>query len=124
MKTLFFALKGLLSLGLLATAFSKLTMQAAILESLARLGYPDYLSYILGVAYVLGIVGIWQQRSSLIKEWAYAGLFFALVGAIASHLFSGDPFSAMAASIVFWLLIVGSYALEKNNASASNGSRY
>ncbi|MEL6687710.1 MAG: DoxX family protein [Pseudomonadota bacterium] len=122
MKVLFFVSKGLLSIGFLATAFSKLTMQEAILESLSSLGYPDYLAYILGVAYVLGIVGIWQPRSMLLKEWAYIGLFIAMVGAIASHLFSGDPFSAMAAAIVFWLLIVGSYVLEKRYESERNGS--
>ena len=124
MKNVLFVLKCILSLGLLSTAFSKLTMQASILESLAHLGYPDYLSYILGVSYVLAVVGIWQPRSRTLKEWAYAGLFFATLGAVASHLFSGDPFSAMAPAMVFWLLTVASCILDKKLTSGSYSHRY
>jgi heme/copper-type cytochrome/quinol oxidase subunit 3 len=113
MKFLYLGLKSLLSLGLLGTAFMKLTQQARILESFDRLGYPTYLTYILGFAYLLGVIGIWQAKSATIREWAYAGAFFALTGAVASHILSGDPFSVIAPAAVFWALVVGVYVLDR-----------
>ncbi len=48
------------------------------------LGYPMYFFAILGVWKVLGAVAILVPRYPLLKEWAYAGIFFDLTGAAAS----------------------------------------
>ncbi|MEM8935023.1 MAG: DoxX family protein [Pseudomonadota bacterium] len=106
MKYVTLGLKILLTVGLLATASAKLTQQAPILESFDRLGYPAYLTYILGVCYLLAVVGIWQPASAMLKQWAFAGLFFALAGAVLSHVFTGDPIQVTAAALVFLVLIV------------------
>jgi hypothetical protein len=48
------------------------------------LGYPMYFFAILGFWKVLGAIAILVPRFPLLKEWAYAGIFFDLTGAAAS----------------------------------------
>ncbi|MEM6534122.1 MAG: DoxX family protein [Pseudomonadota bacterium] len=117
MHYLFFALKGLMSLAFLGTAAAKLSQQAAVLEPMTGLGYPSYLSYILGVAYLLGVIGIWQNQSAALKQWAFAGFAFAMIGAVSSHIINGDPISAIVGASVFLALVLVVYTLEQNRAS-------
>ena len=58
-----------------------------------NLGYPVYLLTILGVWKVLGVIAVLVPRFPLLKEWAYAGFFFAMSGAVLSHIASGSPAS-------------------------------
>ena len=62
-----------------------------VAEGMATLGYPAYVMTILGVAKLLGVVALLVPGKALLKEWAYAGFAFDLLGATASHLFVGDP---------------------------------
>jgi len=48
------------------------------------LNYPLYFFAILGFWKVLGAIAILVPRFPLLKEWAYAGIFFDLTGAAAS----------------------------------------
>lgn len=63
------------------------------LEVFKQLGYPAYLLPFLGVAKLLGLIAIVVPGFPRLKEWAYAGLFFDLVGAVYSGLSVGgfDP---------------------------------
>jgi hypothetical protein len=64
--------------------------------TIAHLGYPLYLMKLLGLAKILGAVAIVSDRSRTLKEWAYAGYTFDLIGATASHLIVGDgPLAAL-----------------------------
>jgi hypothetical protein len=51
-----------------------------------KLGYPQYIIPFLGVAKTLGVIAILIPGFPRIKEWAYAGLFFDLLGAAYSNL--------------------------------------
>jgi len=53
------------------------------------LGYPMYFFAILGTWKVLGAVAILVPRYPLLKEWAYADIFFDLTGAAASCIAVG-----------------------------------
>jgi hypothetical protein len=53
------------------------------------LGYPLYFIPFIGVAKVLGVIAILIPGYQRIKEWAYAGLFFDLIGATYSIIASG-----------------------------------
>lgn len=55
-------------------------------EVFSQLGYPTYLLPFLGVAKLCGCVVIVLPYFKRLKEWAYAGLFFDLIGAIYSAL--------------------------------------
>lgn len=61
-----------------------------IMDSLKKLGYPEYLAMILGFWKIAGVVAILLPRLSLVKEWAYAGFFFDLSGASISHVMIQD----------------------------------
>jgi uncharacterized membrane protein len=80
-------------------------------EILKRLGYPGYFSIILGIWKVLGAVAVVVPRFRRLKEWAYAGMFFTMTGAVASHLAVGDPAVMLVAPIVFTGLVLASWAL-------------
>jgi hypothetical protein len=53
------------------------------------LGYPVYFIPFIGIAKALGVVAILIPGFSKIKEWAYAGLIFDLVGATFSIITVG-----------------------------------
>ena len=55
-------------------------------EVFSLLGYPAYLLPFLGMAKLAGCVVIVLPRLNRLKEWAYAGIVFDLVGAIYSAL--------------------------------------
>lgn len=74
-------------------------------ESMTTLGYPLYVMTILGVAKLLGVVTLLVPGQPFLKEWAYAGFSFDLLGAVASHLFAGDPVSSIVPPI--GLLAIG-----------------
>jgi len=89
-KVSFYALSGLFSLAMAATAMAKLTTNPALVQSFEAMGYPLFLLTILGVAYLIGIAAILQPISNTLRQWGYAGFSVALVGAVASHILSGD----------------------------------
>ncbi|NDC43359.1 MAG: DoxX family protein [Chitinophagia bacterium] len=82
-----------LSLGMVSTGIAQLTglkTGAGGADALAHLGYPHYLLTIIGIAKLAGIVVVLLPGLRLLKEWTYAGFFFLMAGAIASHLAVGD----------------------------------
>ena len=79
--------------------------------TLAHLGYPAYMLYILGFWKWLGAVVTVVPGLPLLKEWAYAGFFFDLTGAAASHAFAGDGLGQILAPLVFLALVMASWAL-------------
>src|SRR3974377_871698 len=77
-----------------------------------RLGYPTYFVVILGVWKLLGAVALVIPRFPRLKEWAYAGVFFDLTGAVSSQLASGlIDAGTMAYPIVMTCVAVASWAL-------------
>jgi hypothetical protein len=80
-------------------------------ESIAALGYPEYLMTILGTAKLLGVVALLIPGVPLLKEWAYAGFTFDLLGASASHAFVGDPPMEILLPLVILGIAATSYQL-------------
>nr|WP_174705651.1 DoxX family protein [Leptospira kobayashii] len=79
-----------LALGMLSTGIVQVLKMKEEVDMFARLGYPSYFLTILGVWKILGVIAVLVPRFSLLKEWAYAGFFFAMSGAVFSHLACGD----------------------------------
>ena len=79
-----------LALGMLSTGIVQLIKMEEEISMMTNLGYPLYLLTILGVWKILGVIAVLIPKFPLLKEWAYAGFFFAMSGAIISHLAVGD----------------------------------
>jgi uncharacterized membrane protein len=80
----------LLSFGMLTSGLAQIFHAKEMVDLIVPLGYPSYFLYIIGVWKILGVIAILSPRFKLLKEWAYAGLFFLMTGAVVSHLASGD----------------------------------
>lgn len=101
--------QALFSLAIAGSAVAKLTKAPPLLESFATLGYPSYLLSILGSAYILGLIALWQPKSDRIREWAFAGFGIAMIGAFSSHILAGDPVVAAVPAVVLLALLAASY---------------
>lgn len=75
------------------------------------LGYPDYIIRFLGIAKVLGGIAILVPAFPRLKEWAYAGLFFDMLGAGYSFLAKGSPVVDVIPMLGFIAILFVSYAL-------------
>lgn len=82
-----------------------------VVEVLAHLGYPAYLLTILGVWKLLGAIALLAPRFPRLKEWAYAGTFFEMTGAAASHVARGDDMGTVISLLTFAVLTLASWAL-------------
>jgi hypothetical protein len=89
---------------MVSTASVQLFNLKAKVDFITHLGYPDYFLKIIGAWKILGVIALLIPRYPLVKEWAYAGFFFLMSGAVVSHIAYGDPFSELLPSL--WLLIL------------------
>ena len=80
-----------LCLGMASTGIVQLLKVEEEVDSINRLGYPVYFLTIIGVWKILGVIAVLIPKFALVKEWAYAGFFFAMSGAIISHIAVNDP---------------------------------
>lgn len=76
-----------------------------------HLGYPEYLLPFIGVAKLLASAALLFPRFPRLKEWAYAGLVFDVLGALYSHISVGDPISSWIAPTGVLAIVVASYFL-------------
>lgn len=105
-----------LALGMLATGTLQLVRAKAEgalappgVYGITHLGYPIYFLTILGVWKILGVLAILIPKFPLLKEWAYAGFFFAMSGAAFSHIAVGDPTIELVPSLLLLILTVVSW---------------
>lgn len=101
-----------LSLGMLSTGLVQLfkgKTGAGGVDSVTRLGYPVYFLTLLGILKVLGVVVVLLPKFPRLKEWAYAGFFFAMAGAVFSHIAAGSPASELFPAILLLALTVVSW---------------
>lgn len=80
-----------LALGMMSTGIVQLLKVEDEVTMMNRLGYPLYFLTLLGVWKILGVIAILIPKFPLLKEWTYAGFFFAMTGALFSHIAVGDP---------------------------------
>ena len=98
-----------LSLGMVATGIVQILKVPAEASKMAFLGYPLYFLTILGIWKLLGVITVLIPKFPLLKEWAYAGFFFAMSGAVFSHVASGSAAKELFGPILLLLLTVLSW---------------
>ena len=104
-KIVYWGTTALASLALLGS-LSYLTGSEQVVSGFAKAGYPQHLRIVLGIAKPLAAIVLLLPGLGLLKEWAYAGVTFALVMAIISGYLSGDVKSWMLAPVVLVLVAV------------------
>jgi uncharacterized membrane protein YphA (DoxX/SURF4 family) len=101
-----------LSLGMVATGAVQLFKgkegQGGV-DMITHLGYPVYLLTLLGAWKILGVIAVLIPKFPLLKEWAYAGFFFVMSGAIFSHIAMGDSINAIWPSLLLLVLTLLSW---------------
>ncbi|MEB2777675.1 DoxX family protein [Algoriphagus sp. D3-2-R+10] len=98
-----------LSLGMVSTGIVQLIQLDEEVQKMNALGYPSYFLTIIGIWKLLGVIAVLVPKFPLVKEWAYAGFFFIMSGAIFTHLAVGDdaveyfgPALLLVLTIVSW----------------------
>ena len=86
---------GLLSFGMMGSGIYQLLHDKEMEALITHIGYPTYIMSIIGVWKILGVIAILIPNFKLLKEWAYAGFFFLMTGALISHLAMGDGGNAI-----------------------------
>ncbi len=94
---------------MLLSAAGDLLRVQAFADDLRRLGYPGYLLTVLGVAKALGVAALLYPGAPHLKEWAYAGFAFVLLGAALSQLMSVPTLAQVMSAVVCLFLLAGSY---------------
>lgn len=89
-RIIYWVATGWLALGMLSTGVVQLLKRKEEVDLMTHLGYPLYFLTILGIWKILGVITILIPKFPLLKEWAYAGFFFAMSGAVISHLAMGE----------------------------------
>lgn len=107
----YWAITVLVAFAFLSGGVMDLAHAPNVMEGMRHLGYPTYFATILGFWKVGGALAIVAPKLGRVKEWAYAGMFFDLSGAAASHASMGDGAGKILTPIVLAALLIGSYLL-------------
>lgn len=109
-----------LALGMTTTGIVQLIPMKEEAEMIQRLGYPLYFLTLLGVWKLLGVIAILIPKFGVLKEWAYAGFFFAMSGAVVSHLAIKDEASTLFGPVLLIVLTVVSWYFRPENRKCSS----
>jgi hypothetical protein len=87
------------------SAIPNIAMQADSVKFMHEvLGYPVYFVPFIGVAKLLGSLVVLSPGFKRLKEWAYAGLFFDLAGAIYSGIAVAKAADPRMLFLLLWIV--------------------
>jgi uncharacterized membrane protein YphA (DoxX/SURF4 family) len=98
-----------LALGMLSTGIVQVLNLKEETQFITDLGYPSYFLTILGASKILGVIALLIPRFPLLKEWAYAGFVFTMLGAIFSHFASAGEAKDFFGPVLLLILTVVSW---------------
>ncbi len=108
-KVIYLTSTAILVLEILAGAIMDLAHLSYVVKDVRSIGYPTYILYIVGAWKVFAVGALLWPRLPRLREWAYAGVFFEMSGAVASHVLVGDPIGKYAAPLAFTFLALVSW---------------
>ena len=106
---IYWVFTGLLAAFMLFSSIPDILVVPDAVTFMTHLGYPKYIIPFLGVAKLMGVIAILIPGFPRIKEWAYAGLAFDLIGATYSIVAVGPIQVSMLGMVVFFIPLIGSY---------------
>jgi uncharacterized membrane protein YphA (DoxX/SURF4 family) len=121
----FWVTTGIFAAFMLLSAFPDILVVPEAVTVMIHLGYPHYLIPFVGIAKLLGVIAILVPRFPRLKEWAYAGLGFDLIGATYSQLATDGFQSAVFVMLLPFTFLVLSYVLyqKKSHLPQSEGEQ-
>lgn len=105
-KIIYWLATGLLAIGMLQSGIFSIMRTKEWVDLVTGLGYPAYFLTLIGIWKILGVIVILIPRFKLFKEWAYAGFFFTMTGALVSHMAMGDYAAKAIAGPSFQILFI------------------
>ena len=107
----YWIITGILSFCIFSGGLAQALQLKQTIDGFKPLGYPTYFISLIGIWKMLGIIAILIPGFKLLKEWAYAGIFFTMTGAVISHIASNDIKAQIIAPILFSVFTVLSWYL-------------
>jgi DoxX-like family len=104
-----------LAFGMFSGGAAQLFKVKATVDGVTHLGYPVYFLTIIGIWKMLGAVAVLIPKFPILKEWAYAGFFFTMTGAIFSHLAGGDAAKEFFGPVLLLVLTLVSWYFRPMN---------
>jgi hypothetical protein len=98
-----------LSLGMVSSGIVQLIGSTEETAFIINLGYPSYFLTIIGAWKILGVIAILAPKFPLLKEWAFAGFFFMMTGALFSHIATGAPINEFFPPLLLIVLTIVSW---------------
>jgi hypothetical protein len=109
-KIAYWIFTGLLVVSMLMSSIpSILRLPSSVAMISTLLGYPAYIIPFLGFAKLLAAVVIIIPGFARLKEWAYAGITFDLIGATYSQIVLGGNHGMWLFMIIWFIPLFGSY---------------
>lgn len=98
-----------LASGMTSTGIVQLLKAPEEIDLMTRVGFPVYFLTLIGIWKLLGVVAVLSPGFPLLKEWAYAGFFFNMSGAVFAHAVTGGsaldffgPILLIVLTVVSW----------------------
>lgn len=98
-----------LSLGMVSSGIVQFIQLKEEVDLFNHLGYPVYFLTILAIWKFLGVIAVLIPKFPLVKEWAYAGFFFVMTGAVFSHISVSDGLKELFGPVLLIVLTVISW---------------
>jgi hypothetical protein len=111
----YWIITGILSFCIFTGGLFQALQSKEVLQGFKPLGYPTYFISLIGIWKMLGVIAILIPNFKLLKEWAYAGIFFTMTGAVISHIASDDVKVQIISPIVLAVFTVLSWYLRPAN---------
>lgn len=122
MKIAYWIFTGLIAALMIVSAIPDVLVVDGAVQIFEHLGYPRYLLPFIGVAKLLGAAAILQPWFRHLKEWAYAGITFDLIGALYSHIAVGDALQFLIPPMLGLVFVIGSYLTLRSLESRQSAS--
>jgi DoxX-like family len=122
-RAVYWTITGLMASFMFMASIPDVLHAAQAVEIFRHLGYPSYLLRFLGTAKCLGVIAILAPGLPRLKEWAFAGLIFDLLGALYSHISVGDPASVWLFPVLGLTLVTGAYLTNHQATRLSRSGR-
>ncbi|MCC2545921.1 DoxX family protein [Hymenobacter sp. BT175] len=118
LRTLYWSVTGLFALLLLMAGIAEALFRPEGQQIMRHLGYPVHVLTVIGAGKVLAAVALVQPWFRTLKEWAYAGITFTLLGACAARASAGDSTILILSPLIFLAVMLLSYYLWKKTGSS------